>query len=140
MRMIMLAALATISASALAKAAVTTAAPTEADICVKAAAATDHIAVKDVDKDACQCATKQLHAALKPSDFALHEQMLEIIATGADEKSFNKQLSDIMLERGMTQKDADAFLARSKAAEAKAQAMCNTSPLLGPEPAPKSGH
>jgi hypothetical protein len=140
MRVILLAALAMVSMSFSAQAAVTTAAPTEADICVKAAAATDHIAVKDVDKDACQCATKQLHAALKPSDFALHEQMLEIIATGADEKSFNKQLSDIMLKRGMTQKDADAFLARSKSAEEKAQIICNTSPLLGPEPTPKRGH
>jgi hypothetical protein len=62
--------------------------------------------------------------------------METIIASGADEKSFNKQLSDIMLARGMNQHDADAFLARSRAAEQKAQEMCNPSPLLTPQALP----
>jgi hypothetical protein len=142
MRLAVLVALTTISAAgaAFAVPVATPATDSATSICMKAAAATDHVALTDVDKDACQCATKQLHGVLKPSDFALHEQMLEILASGADEKSFNKQLSDIMLNRGMTQKDADAFLARSKAAEEKAQAVCNNSPLLAPEPAPKAGH
>ena len=104
------------------------------DICVKAAAATDHVDVKDVDRDACVCATKQLHTRLKGDDFALHEKMLEIIATGADKKSFDKQMSDIMLKRGMNQEMVDAFLSRSKKAEDQAQALCNSQPLLGPLP------
>ncbi|HWD49058.1 MAG TPA: hypothetical protein VG309_03990 [Rhizomicrobium sp.] len=108
----------------------------EIDICVKAAAASDHVKPGDVDRGGCECATKQLHSSLKPGDFALHEQMETIIASGADEKSFNKQLSDIMLARGMNQHDADAFLARSRAAEQKAQDMCNPSPLLTPQALP----
>ncbi|MBS0273791.1 MAG: hypothetical protein JSR55_05185 [Proteobacteria bacterium] len=104
-------------------------------ICMKAAAATDHIKLDDVDKDACACASKELHKSLTPDDFALHEKMLEVIASGADEKAFNKQMSDIMLKRGMNQKMVDAFLARSKKAQDKAQAKCNTAPpLLGPTP------
>ena len=104
-------------------------------VCMKAAAATDHIKLDDVDKDACVCATKELHKSLTPDDFALHDKMLEVIASGADEKSFNKQMSDIMLKRGMNQKMVDAFLARSKKAQDKAQAICNTAPpLLGPTP------
>jgi hypothetical protein len=88
-----------------------------------------------VDKDACVCATKELHKSLSPDDFALHEKMLEVIASGADEKAFNKQMSGIMLKRGMNQKMVDAFLARSKKAQDKAQAKCNTAPpLLGPTP------
>jgi hypothetical protein len=110
------------------------------DICVKAAAATDHIAVKDVDRDACVCATRQLRTKLRGGDFDLHEKMLEVIAGGADKKSFDKQMSDIMLKRGMNQQMVDAFLVRSKKAEDEAQALCNTSPLLGPMPAPKNGH
>jgi len=107
----------------------------EVQICMKAAAATDHIKLEDVDKDACVCATKELHKSLMPDDFALHEKMLEVIASGADEKSFNKQMSDIMLKRGMNQKMVDALLARSKKAQDKAQATCNTPPpLLGPTP------
>ncbi|HEY5338652.1 MAG TPA: hypothetical protein VIJ85_10635 [Rhizomicrobium sp.] len=112
----------------------------EIAVCIKAAAATDHVALKDVDKDACECATKRLHASLKPGDYALHEQMLEVIASGADEKTFNKQMSDIMLKRGMDQHDVDAFLARSKAAEQKAQEVCNPSPLLTPDPGTPPGH
>jgi hypothetical protein len=106
----------------------------EVDTCMKAAAASAHIKLDDVDKDACVCATKQLHLNLKGSDYDLHEKMLETIASGADEKTFNKRMSDIMLKRGMTQTDVDAFLARSKKAEAAAQAKCNTSPLLNPAP------
>jgi hypothetical protein len=107
----------------------------EVQICMKAAAATDHIKLDDVDKDACVCATKELHKSLSPDDFSLHEKMLVVIASGADEKSFNKQMSDIMLKRGMNQKMVDAFLARSKKAQDKAQAICNTAPpLLGPTP------
>ncbi|HEY2034871.1 MAG TPA: hypothetical protein VGH02_14405 [Rhizomicrobium sp.] len=106
---------------------------------MKAAAAADHIKVDDVDKDACVCATKQLHLLLKPDDYDLHEKMLSVIASGADRKSFDKQMSDIMLKRGMKQPDVDAFLARSKKAENAAQAKCNTAPpLLGPAPSP--GH
>jgi hypothetical protein len=80
-----------------------------------------------------------LRKTLKPGDYDLHERMLEIIASGADEKTFNKQMSDVMLQRGMNQHDADAFLARSKAAERKAQDDCNPSILLDPEPN-KAGH
>ena len=112
----------------------------EVDICVKAAAAADHIKAADVDKDACVCATKQLHLLLKPGDYDLHEQMLTVIASGADQKSFDKQMSDIMLKRGMKQPDVDAFLARSKKAENAAQAKCNTSPLLNPTPLPDNPH
>ena len=108
----------------------------EVDICMKAAAAADRIKVDEVDKDACVCATKQLHLLLKPGDYDLHEKMLTVIASGADQKSFDKQMSDIMLKRGMTQPDVDAFLARSKKAENAAQAKCNTSPLLNPQPVP----
>jgi len=107
----------------------------EVQTCMKAAAAADHIKLDDVDKDACVCATKELHQSLTPEDFALHEKMLEVIASGADEKAFNKQMSDIMLKRGMNQPMVDAFLARSKKAQDKAQAKCNTAPpLLGPAP------
>ncbi|MGN6516526.1 MAG: hypothetical protein ACTHLR_11895 [Rhizomicrobium sp.] len=104
------------------------------DTCVKAAAVTDHVSVKDVDRDACVCATKQLRTRLKGDDFDLHEKMLQIIATGADKKSFDKQMSDIMLKRGMNQPMVDAFLSRSKKAEDQAQALCNSQPLLGPLP------
>ena len=104
----------------------------EIDTCVKAAAAADHVKVSEVDRDTCVCATKQLHLTLRPSDYDLHEKMLEIIAGGADEKTFNKQMSDIMLQRGMKQTDVDAFLARSHKAENAAQIKCNTSPLLTP--------
>lgn len=125
-----------IAAGALAHAANAPAKPAdpEVEICIKAAAATDHIKASDVDKDSCVCATKQLRLMLKSSDYNLHEKMLEVIASGADEKTFNKQMSDIMLKRGMKQPDVDAFLARSKKAEAAAQTKCNTSPLLNPAP------
>ena len=63
-----------------------------------------------------------------------------VIASGADQKSFDKQMSDIMLKRGMKQPDVDAFLARSKKAENAAQAKCNTSPLLNPTPLPDNPH
>jgi len=106
------------------------------DVCVKAAAATDHVKPGDVDRGGCECATKQLRTNLKPSDFSLHEQMLQIIASGADQKTGQKQLSDIMLQRGMNQHDADAFFARVSAAQTKAQDICNPSPLLSPEPLP----
>jgi hypothetical protein len=113
----------------------------EVTICVKAAAAADHIKVDDVDKDACVCATKQLHLLLKPGDYDLHEKMLTVIASGADQKSFDKQMSDIMLKRGMKQPDVDAFLTRSKKAEAAAQSKCNaTPPLLGPLPSLGNPH
>jgi hypothetical protein len=102
----------------------------EVEVCVKAAAATDHIKTSDVDKDACACATSALHKLLTPDDFDLHEKMLEVIASGADEKTFNKQMSDVMLKRGMNQKMVDAFLARSKKAQDKAQAKCNVTPPL----------
>ncbi|HWA30909.1 MAG TPA: hypothetical protein VG867_07415 [Rhizomicrobium sp.] len=110
------------------------------DVCVKAAAATDHIAITDVDRDACTCATKQLRSRLSHDDFDLHQQMLQVIATGADKKAFDKRMSDIMLKRGMNQQMVDAFLARSKKAEDEAQGLCNASPLLGPSPLPRSGH
>ena len=110
----------------------------EIDTCVKAAAASDHVSVKDVDQGACECATQELHKLLKPGDYALHERMLQIIASGADETAFNKQMSDVMLGRGMNQSDADAFLARSKAAERKARDDCNPSILL--DAPPETGH
>jgi hypothetical protein len=106
----------------------------EIDICMRAAAVTDHVAVKEVDKSACECATSDLHKNMRPADFELHERMLEVIASGADKKSFDKQMSDIMLARGMNQHDVDAFLARSKTAENKAQDDCNASIMLDPVP------
>jgi len=93
----------------------------------------------DVDvcmRGGCACAAQQLHKSLSPGDYALHEEMETIIAAGADEKSFNRQMSDIMLKRGMNQTNANAFLARAHAAEIKAQQVCNPSPLLAPEPQP----
>jgi hypothetical protein len=103
----------------------------EVMVCMKAAAATDHIKISEVDKDACTCATGELHKSLTPDDFSLHEKMLEVIASGADEKAFNKQMSGVMLKRGMNQKMVDAFLARTKKAQDKAQAKCNASaPLM----------
>ena len=106
----------------------------EINVCMKAAAAADHVKLEDVDKDACVCATKQLRVSLKPGDYDLHEKMLTVIASGADQKSFDKQMSDIMLKRGMKQPDVDAFLERSKKAENAAHAKCNTAPLLNPTP------
>jgi hypothetical protein len=102
----------------------------DVDICVKAAAATDHIKIEDVDRDACACATKELQRTLSPDDFALHETMLGVIASGANERSFNKQMSDIMLKRGMNQQMVNAFLARTKKAQDKAHAKCNVPPPL----------
>jgi hypothetical protein len=113
----------------------------EINICMKAAAAADHVKLEDVDKDACVCATRQLRLSLKPDDYDLHEQMLTVIANGADQKSFDKQMSDIMLKRGMKQPDVDAFLARSKKAENAARAKCYTAPpLLGPTPSLGNPH
>jgi hypothetical protein len=112
----------------------------EIDVCVKAAAATDHVAVRQVDRGACQCATADLHKILKPGDYDLHERMLEIIASGADEKTFNKQMSDLMLQRGMNQSGVDAFLARTQAAQRKAQEDCDPSIMLDPPPANRPGH
>jgi hypothetical protein len=102
------------------------------DICMRAAASVGHTAVKDTDRDDCACADLQLHKLLHGGDYTLHEDMQTIIASGADEANFNKQLSDIMLKRGMNQSDADQFFARLKAAEAKVQGICNSDPLLGP--------
>jgi hypothetical protein len=102
----------------------------DVQVCIKAAAATDHTTVADVDRDACVCATRELHVRLRGGDFDLHQKMLEVIGSGADKKSFDAQMSDIMVKRGMTQPDVDAFLTRSKKAEAAAQAKCNTSPLI----------
>ncbi|MGA9796709.1 MAG: hypothetical protein WBQ17_14385 [Rhizomicrobium sp.] len=104
---------------------------TPADICMRAAAVVAHASVKESDRQGCVCADQQLHKLLRGGDYALHEDMQAIIASGADEKSFNKQLSDAMLQRRMNQADADQFFARLKAAEATAQQACNTSPLLG---------
>lgn len=145
MRSVVLALPVLIAAGALAHAASAPAKPApmspEVTICVKAAAVADHIKVDDVDKDACICATKQLHLLLKADDYDLHEKMLTVIASGADQKSFDKQMSDIMLKRGMKQPDVDAFLARSKKAEAAAQSKCNTAPpLLGPAPSLGNPH
>jgi hypothetical protein len=139
MRFVALAAVAILWAGSAAQAAPLSPAEQDLDTCMRASAATDHVALKDVDKGACQCATADLRKTLKPSDFDLHERMLEIIASGADEKTFNKQMSDVMLQRGMNQNDADAFLARSKAAERKAQDDCDASIMLDPEPN-KAGH
>lgn len=139
MRLVMIAAVAILCAGGAAQAAPLSASQQDLNTCMRAAAATDHVALKEVDKDACTCATADLRKTLKPSDFDLHERMLEVIASGADEKTFNKQMSDIMLQRGMNQSDADAFLARSKAAERKAQDDCDASIMLDPEPS-KAGH
>lgn len=140
MRLAIIAAVTLLYGVAGAQAAPLSPAEQEIDTCVNAAAATDHVPAKMVDRGACQCATADLHKSLKPGDFDLHERMLEIIASGADEKTFNKQMSDVMLQRGMNQHDADMFLARSKAAEAKAQEDCNASIMLDPQPSNKGGH
>jgi hypothetical protein len=102
------------------------------DTCLRAAAAVAHQSVKEMDRDSCVCSDQQLRKLLHGGDYVLHEQMQVIIASGADEKNFNKQLSDIMLKRGMNQGDADQFLVRLKKAEAQANATCNSSPVLGP--------
>ncbi|HEY2071190.1 MAG TPA: hypothetical protein VGG48_16655 [Rhizomicrobium sp.] len=104
--------------------------PADVEVCMQAAAAATHSTANDSDRDGCVCTVQQLHKFLAPADYALHERMEAIIASGADEVSFNKQLSDIMKRRGMTQIDADAFLSRSRSAEQQAGAACNTSPLL----------
>jgi hypothetical protein len=101
------------------------------DICMRAAAAVAHSSVNDADRESCTCSDQQLHKLLHGGDYALHLQMQTILATGTDEANFNKQLSDAMLKRSMTQSDADAFFARLKAAEANAAAICDDSPLLG---------
>ncbi len=93
-----------------------------ADICMRAAAVIAHAPVKESDRQGCVCADQQLHKLLHGGDYALHEAMQTIIAGGADEASFNKQLSDVMLKRGMNQSDADQFFARLKMAEGNAQA------------------
>ncbi|HEX3675418.1 MAG TPA: hypothetical protein VHU87_14190 [Rhizomicrobium sp.] len=98
--------------------------------CMRAAAVVAKSTVKDSDHDGCVCTVQQLHKFLNPGDYELHQKMEEIIATGADEKSFNTQLSDILKKRGMNQADADAFLTRSRTAEYRAQDVCNPSPLL----------
>src|ERR1700761_7288083 len=139
MRILFLAAAVLLSASA-AQALPLSAANQEVDVCMRAAAATDHVALKEVDKAACECATKDLHQSLKSSDFDLHEQMLETIASGADKPTFDKKMSDVMQARGMKQSDVDAFLARSKSAEARAQEDCNNSPLLTPQNMQNTGH
>ncbi len=138
MRLAIIAAAAMLFAPAGAQAAPLSPENQEIEICVNAAAATDHVPAKMVDRGACQCATADLRKILKPSDYDLHERMLEIIAGGADEKTFNKQMSDIMLERGMKQNDVDAFLARTKAAQRKAQEDCDPSIML--DPPSKTGH
>lgn len=106
------------------------------DVCMRAAAAVAHSQVNDTDRDECECADRQMHKLLHGGDYTLHLQMQAILASGANEAAFNKQLSDAMLQRGMTQNDADAFFARLKTAEAKTQGICDNSPLLGPEIAP----
>jgi hypothetical protein len=105
----------------------------DVDVCMRAAAAVAHSTVSESDRTGCVCAVQQLHKQLTPNDYNLHEEMETILASGADEKNFNTQLSAIMLKRGMTQANADAFLARSRAAEARAQEVCNPSPLLNPQ-------
>jgi hypothetical protein len=102
----------------------------DVDACMRAAAVVAHSTVSESDRGGCVCAAQQLHKLLSPGDYALHEKMIAIIAGGADKKTFDKQLSDIMLKRGMTQSAANAFLARAHSAEDKAQAVCNPSPLL----------
>jgi hypothetical protein len=104
---------------------------------MRAAAAVAHSTVKDADRDGCVCSDQQLHKLLHGGDYSLHEDMQTIIASGANEERFNKQLSDIMLKRGMKQGDADQFFARLKAAEAKVQGICNSDPLLGPPLSPQ---
>jgi hypothetical protein len=138
MRLVIAATVTILCGMASAQAAPLSPANLEIDTCIKAAAATDHVSVKDVDTGACECATQDLHKFLKPGDFDLHERMLQIIGSGADEATFNKQMSDVMLGRGMNQRDADAFLARSKAAERKARDDCNPSIML--DPSYKAGH
>jgi hypothetical protein len=104
-------------------------------ICMRAAAVVAHSTVKESDRDGCVCADRQFHKLLSAGDYALHEDMLALIASGAGQASFNKQMSDIMLKRGMNQADANQFLARVHAAEFKVQNMCTTLPLEpGPPP------
>ena len=134
MRLAIVATVAILCGLAGAQAAPLSPAEQEIETCVNAAAATDHVPVKMVDRGACQCATADLRRTLKPGDFDLHERMLEIIASGADKKTFDKQMSDIMLARGMKQSDVDAFLARTKAAQQKAQDDCNAAIMLDPVP------
>lgn len=110
--------------------ATTAAIPPDVDVCMRAAAAVTHSTVDNTDQSGCVCTVGQLRKTLSPGDYALHQTMEAIIASGADEKSFNAQLSAIMLKRGMDQTSADAFLARSRAAEARANGVCNPSPLL----------
>jgi hypothetical protein len=110
---------------------------TPVDICMRAAAAVAHASVKETDRGSCACSDQQLHKLLHGGDYALHEDMQTILATGADEASFNKQLSDIMLKRGMNQNDANQFFARLKTAEAKVQELCNSEPLMGPPITPQ---
>jgi hypothetical protein len=132
MRFVLLTMFLFVSGSAVVATAPVAPANPEIDVCMRAAAATDHVPVKEVDRGACECATRELHKLMRPSDFDLHEQMLSTIANGADEKTFNAQMSDIMLKRGMNQSDVDKFLARAKAAERKSQDDCNPSILLDP--------
>ncbi len=108
----------------------TTTASPDVDLCMRAAAAAAHSTVSDSDHEGCVCTVQQLHKFLMPGDYDLHAKMEEIIASGADEKAFNSQLSDVMKKRGMNQGDADAFLKRSQTAEAHANEVCNPSPLL----------
>jgi hypothetical protein len=104
--------------------------PPDVDVCMRAAAAATHSTLADTDQSGCVCTVAQLRKYLSAGDYALHQTMESIIASGADEKSFNTHLSAIMLKRGMDQTSADAFLARSRAAEARANGVCNPSPLL----------
>lgn len=104
---------------------------TPVDTCMRAAAAVAHASIKESDREGCICADQQLHKLLHGGDYALHEEMQTIIASGADQTSFNKQLSDAMLKRGMNQGDANQFFVRLKAAEATAQGDCDASPFLG---------
>ena len=102
----------------------------DVDVCMRAAAAVAHATVSESDRGGCVCAAQQLRKFLSPGDYELHEEMEAVIAGGGGEKSFNKEMSDAMLKRGMNQASADAFLARAHAAEDKAQEICNPSPLL----------
>ena len=128
--------IAAIIALAVVPATSTPASSPDVDVCMRAAAAVAHSTVSESDRGGCACAVQQLHKLLAPGDYALHEEMETVIAGGADEKNFNKQMSDIMLKRGMNQSSANAFLARARAAEEKTQEICNPSPLLAPEPQP----
>ncbi|MGH6872399.1 MAG: hypothetical protein ACREHE_12930 [Rhizomicrobium sp.] len=101
---------------------------TDVDVCMRAAAAAARSSIADSDHEGCVCTVQQLRKTLTPGDYELHETMEEIIASGADEKSFNSRLSAVMLKRGMNQADANAFLARARAAEARAQQFCNPAP------------